>query len=159
MWVITIVGSLGVAGTIAAAILFPAVVIPILQAVTRAILNCKPCLIALAIFASLFAGALYGAHVEKAKCRAGQLAAELRNKQIDVANAEKAKADETNRANQIEAESSTRHQSDLADIAKLKSRPPTCAFDDFDVGGGVAVGVPDKQHPGARKTKPAAGAR
>ncbi len=67
LWIIGIVGSLGLVGTIAAAIAFPTIVIPILQAIVRGILKCKPCMVVLAAIALLFAGALYGVHVEKAR--------------------------------------------------------------------------------------------
>jgi hypothetical protein len=70
IWIVGIVSTLGLAGTIAAVILVPGVAIPILKKVTGAILKCKPCMAALAAIALLFAGALYGIHVERAKCEA-----------------------------------------------------------------------------------------
>jgi hypothetical protein len=70
LWILGIVSTLGLAGTIAAVIAVPGVAIPILQAITRAILKCKPCLALLAAIALLFAGSLYGIHVERAKCEA-----------------------------------------------------------------------------------------
>lgn len=133
MWIVSGVGFLGVAGTIAAVIMVPAVAVPILQSIVSAILRCKPCLIALSILAALFTGALYGAHVEKAKCRAGELAAKLRNAQIDVENAEKAAKDESNRAKSIEDAASARQKADADYIAKLKGNP-ACNLDDSDLG-------------------------
>lgn len=70
LWVIGIVSSLGLVGTIAAAIAFPGVVIPILQAIVRGLLKCKPCLALMAAIALLFVGALYGVHVEKQRAEA-----------------------------------------------------------------------------------------
>jgi len=68
LWILGIVSSLGLVGAVAAVILVPGVAIPVLQAVVRAVLKCKPCLAVLAAIALLFAGALYGVHVEKARC-------------------------------------------------------------------------------------------
>jgi hypothetical protein len=63
--------------------------IPILQATVRGILKCKPCMALLAAIALLFAGALYGVHVERAKCEARiermRLAAAAAAEQRDVA--------------------------------------------------------------------------
>lgn len=70
LWILGIVSALGVAGTVAAVILVPGVAIPVLQRITAAILDCKPCMAVLAAIALLFAGALYGVHVEKARSEA-----------------------------------------------------------------------------------------
>jgi hypothetical protein len=89
IWIVGVIGSLGLVGTIAAAIAFPSVIIPILQATVRGILKCKPCMALLAAIALLFAGALYGVHVERAKCEARiermRLAAAAAAEQRDVA--------------------------------------------------------------------------
>lgn len=148
-WVFGIVGVLGVAGTIAAAILFPAVVIPILQSIVSFILKCKPCLIAIAIIVACSASWWHGHHTAVVACRESELAAELRNKQIDLDNAKQAKDDESHRANTIEAESNDQHAKDAAYIEELKNRPmPSCALDDGDVGG-----VPDRSsRPGGKKS-------
>ncbi|MDB6086565.1 MAG: hypothetical protein JWN43_4446 [Gammaproteobacteria bacterium] len=152
MWIFGIVGTLGIAGTVAACIFAPAVAIPIVQSVTAAILKCKPCLIALAIVAALFIGALYGSHVATAKCKAGALAAELRNKNIDLDKAKKSEADQTERANTIEAQSNDQREKDAAYIAALENRP-ACALDDSDIDG-----LPNHK-PGAGRTKPASRAK
>jgi hypothetical protein len=70
IWIVGIVSSLGLIGTIAAVIAVPGFAIPILQAVTRFIIKCKPCLALLAAIALLFIGSLYGVHVEGARCEA-----------------------------------------------------------------------------------------
>ena len=86
-WILGIVSVLGVAGTIAAAVLFPAVVIPVLQRIVAAVLGCKPCLYALAVVALMAASWWHGHHTAVVACRESELAAELRNKQIDLDNA------------------------------------------------------------------------
>lgn len=65
LWAIGIISTLGLVGTVAAVILVPGVAVPLLQRVTVAILKCKPCMLVLAAIALLFAGALYGVHVER----------------------------------------------------------------------------------------------
>jgi uncharacterized membrane protein len=65
LWIAGIVSSLGLVGTIAAAIAFPGVVIPVLQAIVGRLLKCKICMMVLAAIALVFVGALYGVHVEK----------------------------------------------------------------------------------------------
>jgi hypothetical protein len=134
MWIVTIASSLGVIGAIAACILVPAVAIPILQSIVSAILKCKPCLIALAIFASLFVGALYGSHVATAKCKAGQLAAQLHNKQIDLDVASET-AKEADMARSESADRAVQSEKKVAEYAKaLKDRPNSACIlgvDDF----------------------------
>jgi hypothetical protein len=134
MWGTTIVGTLRVIGAIAAAIAFPAIAIPVLQSVTSAILKCKPCMIALAILTALFVGALYGSHVATAKCKAGQLAAELRNKQIDLDVASET-AKEADTARSESADRAVQSEKKVAEYAKaLKDRPNSACIlgvDDF----------------------------
>lgn len=138
MWILSVVGVLGVAGTIAACVLVPAVAIPIVQSITSAILKCKPCLIALALLASLFVGALYGAHVEKAKCRAAALAAELRNKTADLDIAKEA-AKEADAARSESADRAVQSEKKVQEYAEaLKSRPNAhCTLTDDDFPDGV----------------------
>ncbi|WP_154071149.1 hypothetical protein [Bradyrhizobium lablabi] len=99
----------------------------------RFILGCKPCLFALSIVAALFIGAIYGARVESAKCRAGELAAKLAAQQADLDNAKKSAADEAARATTIEATANDQRSKDAAYIATLEARP-SCALDDVDLG-------------------------
>jgi hypothetical protein len=147
-WILGIVGVLGVAGTIAAAVLFPAVVIPVLESIVAFIMKCKPCLYAIALIAACSAAWWHGHHTAVIACREGELAAELRNKQVDLDNAKKAKDDETERANKIEAGANDQHEHDAAYIEQLKNRPdPTCLLDDPDL-----IGVPNHQSgPGGAK--------
>ncbi len=147
-WVLGIVSVLGVAGTIAAVILFPAVVIPILEGVVAWIMKCKPCLYAILLVAACSAAWWYGHHTAVVACREDEIAAELRNKQIDLDNAKKAKDDETERANKIEAGANDQHEKDTAYIEQLKNRPdPLCVLDDPDL-----IGLPDhKSRPGGAK--------
>lgn len=70
LWILGIVASLGMVGTVVAAIAVPGIAIPILAKVTGAILKCKACMAVLAAIALLFAGALYGVHVERQRCDA-----------------------------------------------------------------------------------------
>jgi hypothetical protein len=134
-WAIGIVGVTGMVACIVAMIwLGPVVVNAIIGPIFSRFIACTRCVVAVVFVLTTIAAYWLGHHQAVNECRDAELSAALRNKQIDVENAEKAKADETTRANTIEAESNDRHQSDLAEIAKLKSRPPTCAFDDNDVG-------------------------
>jgi hypothetical protein len=129
-WIIPIVGVLGVGGTIAAAIFFPSIVIPILQSIMR----CKPCLYALAVIVAMSGSWWHGNHTASVACRESELAAELRNKQIDLDNAHKAMADETERVKSIEDQANARQKNDADYIAHLEKRP-ACLLDDADVGG------------------------
>lgn len=135
-WVGAAVGTLGIAGTIAACIAFPTVVVPILQSVVSTILKCRPCLIALVFVASvtaaLFGGYWKGRSIEKAECRADAIAAELRNREIDLEVASKARSDETERANKIAADAGQRAVTDAEFIAKLGSRS-ACLLNDDDL--------------------------
>jgi hypothetical protein len=65
LWILGILSSLGLVGTIVAVIAVPGIAIPILARVTGAILKCKPCMAVLAAIALLITGALYGRHVER----------------------------------------------------------------------------------------------
>jgi hypothetical protein len=67
IWIVGIVSSLGLVGAIVAVILVPGIAIPVLQRIVSAVLTCKPCLAVLAGVALLFAGSLYGVHVERAR--------------------------------------------------------------------------------------------
>jgi hypothetical protein len=69
-WILGIVASLGLVGTVVAVIAVPSIAIPVLQKVTKAVLTCKPCMAVLAAIALLLIGALYGAHVEGARTEA-----------------------------------------------------------------------------------------
>jgi hypothetical protein len=154
-WLLGIFGALGVTGTIVAVVFFPAVAVPILQSIVTWILKCKPCLYALAVAVLMFSSWWLGHHQAVLDCRAGELAAELRNKQIDLDEAKKAAADESTRANTIEAQSNDQHAKDLAYISELKNRPdPSCAFDDGDLPDGVPA-----YKPWTRFKKPAASPR
>lgn len=70
LWVIGIVSSLGLVGAVVAVIAVPGIAIPVLQAIVQGLLKCKPCMAVLAAIALLFAGALYGVHVERARSEA-----------------------------------------------------------------------------------------
>lgn len=140
-WLIGLLGVGGAIAVIAASIfLGPTVVIGIVQPMLSRFMACTKCVVA-TVFVLATVGAYWiGHHAAAKECRDADLAAALRNAQLDRNNAEKAKTDETKRANKIETDANDRHKKDLADIALLKSRPPTCAFDDIDAGS-----VPDRQ--------------
>lgn len=63
-WILGIVSTLGIAGTIAALVFFPTVAMPILEKVVAVLLSCKPCLYALAFVVSVTASYWYGHHGE-----------------------------------------------------------------------------------------------
>jgi hypothetical protein len=135
-WVLGVVGVLGVGGTIAAAFLFPAIVIPVLESIVAFIMKCKPCLYAIALIAACSAAWWHGHHTAVLACRQDELSAELRNKQIDLDNAKKSAANEASRASKIEADANDRQTKDAAYIEQLKNRPdPLCVLDDPDLRG------------------------
>ena len=139
-WVGAAVGVLGIGGAIAAVIAFPTVVIPVLQSLVSAILKCRPCLIAIVYTASvtgaLYGGYWYGRHIEKEACKQDELAAELANREADLAAQSKARSDETERANRLERGAAERALQDAQFIKGLQDRPPGSAwlFDDLDAG-------------------------
>lgn len=153
-WILGIASFLGIGGMIAVYFLFPALVPVIASALTKLIqkfLACSWCKIIAALLVVFFVGWWLGHHKAELECRAANVAAELRNAQIDRDNAVKAKTDESNRANQIETDANDQHTKDIQAIADLKKRPPTCAFDDTDAGG-----VPNDKS-GTGNTQPPAG--
>jgi hypothetical protein len=151
-----LIGVLGVGGAIAAvvAIVFlgPAAVIAIVEPIFARFIACRACIVVV-VFVLATTGAYWVGHHQAAQeCREADLAAELRNREIDLTIASTARSDETERANKIEANASEQHAKDLQDIADLKKRPPTCIFDDTDAGS-----VPDDK-PGPSGAQPPAGA-
>lgn len=66
-WILGIVGTLGIGGTIAAYVFFPTVAVPIVERVIASVLACKACLIALAFVVGVVAAFWYGRHGEYAK--------------------------------------------------------------------------------------------
>ncbi len=119
-WVLSIVGVLGVGGAIAAAILAPAIVIPLLQRTIEWILD----------------------------CRAANAAATLRNQQLDLDIAHRAAEAESNLIKSIEDKASERQAKDNEYIAKLEARP-ACLLDDSDANGlsNHQSGAGDKKPP------------
>lgn len=89
IWIVGIFSSLGLVGAIAAVIAVPSIAIPILQRIAGAVLKCRACMALLAAVALLFIGALYGVHVEGARCEGRmekmRLAAEAARKNRDDA--------------------------------------------------------------------------
>lgn len=133
-WVLGLASVIGAGGLIALLVLFPAVVGPIVQQVTAAILRCKPCLIALAALALSISFFWAGYHQAKRADRTAELAAQLAIKNADIEIAKKAKYDETERANRIEEHANAQHQKDLDYINSLTARP-ACRLDGNDIGG------------------------
>lgn len=133
-WVLGIVAALGVAGTIAAAIIFPAVVVPVLQNLVSWLLRCKPCLYALAVAGLMAACWWHGHHQAVLECREAELAAVIRNQEFDLATAQNAKADADKRARDIEESANEQAKKDADYIATLKAKP-ACELDDDDIGG------------------------
>lgn len=102
--------------------------------VGRALLRCKPCLIALAVGIALFSAHWLGAHKARIECQEAQLRARLANKQADLDNARKAEADAKSRAKAIEDNASDQRKEDAEYIASLKARP-ACDLTDADIRG------------------------
>lgn len=59
-WVLGVVGFLGLGGTIAAFIFFPAIAVPIVEKITAAVLGCKTCLLVAAAVALSLGSFWYG---------------------------------------------------------------------------------------------------
>jgi hypothetical protein len=57
---LTIIGTLGIGGAVAAFVFFPAVAAPIISAVTCGVLGCKPCLVAALLILVALASFWYG---------------------------------------------------------------------------------------------------
>ncbi len=149
-WVVGAVATVGPVAVIVGLIFFPAVIVPLISRLAKAFMECVPCIVAVSCVLACLGAYWVGHHAAASDCRAAELRAELRNKQIDLDEANKAKADEASRANTIEAQASDQRKEDLAAIADLKKRPPTCAFDDVDAGS-----VPDDKSGTGRKKSPA----
>lgn len=147
-----LIGLFGVGGAVAmiAAVIFlgPAAVVAVIEPLIAKFMSCLWCIVA-AVFLLATVGSYWvGHHTAVVACREDQLAAALRNKQIDLDNAKKAKDDETERANKIEVGANDQHEKDAAYIEQLKNRPDTaCVLDDPDL-----LGVPNHQSgPGGAK--------
>jgi hypothetical protein len=118
--------------------------------VGRAVLRCKPCLIALAFGVALVASNWLGQHKARTECREAQLQARLANQRADLENAKKAAADAAARAHAIEVDASDQRKEDAAYIASLKNRP-ACDLTDDDIRG-----LPNhRNRNGARPSRPA----
>ena len=133
-WVLSIVGVLGIGGAIAAAILAPAIVIPLLQRTIEWILGCKRCLYALAFIVAVLAAFWSGHYKAQIACREANVAAALRNQQLDLDIAHRAMEAETNLIKSIEDKASDREKTNDKYIETLAARP-VCALDDNDLAG------------------------
>lgn len=151
-WLIGIVATVGPVAAIIGIIAFPAIVVPLISKITKALLGCIPCMIALAVVLACV-GSYWVGHIDAASdCRDEQLQAELRNKQIDLDNAKKAKADEAARADTIEVTADEQRKKDAEYISRLEARP-SCLLDESDIGG------VRNDKPGTSSKKPAAGTK
>lgn len=63
-WIVSIVGVLGIGGTVAAFIFFPTVAVPVVEKITQAVLACKVCLVVGALVAVALGSYWYGRHGE-----------------------------------------------------------------------------------------------
>lgn len=66
-WILGVVGTLGVAGTVAAFIFFPAIAAPIASKITTALLACKTCLVVAALVGVALGSFWYGREGEYGK--------------------------------------------------------------------------------------------
>jgi len=150
-WILGLVSTLGIGGAIAAVVLTGGAALPIIEEILLKILRCHPCMVVVVLIGTLLGGYWYGRHEEAGACKAAEIAAELRNREIDLERQSQARSDETERANRIAADAAQRAKDDADYIAGLKSRPG-CLFDDLDAGV--------RQRPGgAGAAQPAGGAR
>lgn len=147
-----LIGTLGVTGAVgvivAAVILGPTAVIEIARPLLTRFLSCLWCVVAVVFLMATVGAYWVGHHEAVSDCRAGELAAKLRNQQIDLDNARKAEADEASRANTIEEKANARQKDDADYIAHLEARP-ACSLDDSDLGG-----VPNHKSGAGRKKSP-----
>jgi hypothetical protein len=133
-WIVGIVAVLGPIGAIAAFFLIPTVAVPIMTKFATAFLGCTRCVVA-TVFVIAGVGSYWVGHYDAASdCKEAQIAAQLATKNRDLEAAQKAKDDETQRANKIEADANARQKDDADYIATLEKRP-SCALDDSDLGG------------------------
>jgi hypothetical protein len=86
-WILSIVGVLGVAGTVAAFIFFPAIAAPIAAKVTQAVLACKTCLVIATMVGVALGSYWYGRHGEYDKGHAAAIAAIASEDASVIANA------------------------------------------------------------------------
>lgn len=141
MWATWAVAAFGVGGTVALVValltLGPAVVQAWLVPSLVRFLRCSAC-VAAVVFVLATVGAYWvGHHQAASECKAGELAASLRNQEFDLAEAQNAKAEAEKRAKEIEKSSAERATQDAEYIKSLEAKP-ACALDDGDIGG-----VPD----------------
>jgi hypothetical protein len=132
-WIVGgLIGTVGVVGAICFFVIGPAVVIPIVQSVVGRIISCRVCLYVILLVASCCASWWFGHHQAVIACKADELAAQLRNQQIDNQIAQKAAADEANRAIDIEVAADAQKKKDAEYISTLEARPG-CLLDDSDI--------------------------
>jgi hypothetical protein len=157
-WALATFGVVGAIAAIAATVyLGPATVLAIIEPLFAKFVACTKCVVAV-VFVLATVGAYWvGHHQAEKECSADEKNSELAAQRQDTINAQQAAADEANRAIDIEVTADDQHKKDLADIAALKTRPPTCAFDDIDSGSANTGGVLSKFRPA--KAKPAARAK
>lgn len=151
-WIIALVATFGPLAVILGMIFVPAVAVPLISKIAKAFFDCIPCMIAAAVVVACVGSYWVGHHQAASDCRAAELEAVLRNQKIDLENANKAAADEADRAINIEVTADEQRKKDAAYIKALESRPG-CALDDSDIGG-----VPNDKS-GPRRKKSSAGAR
>jgi hypothetical protein len=125
---------------------------PIIEKIVAWILSCRRCLYTVAVIALCMGSWWAGHHQSQLECRAGELAAKLRNQQADLEAAQQSAADEKKRAATIEAYANDQRSKDAAYIATLVARP-ACALDELDLGR-----VPHRRQSWPGRAKPAAGA-
>lgn len=136
-WLIGALGLTGALAVIAGCVwLGPTAVIAIARPLLSKFIACARCVALTAAITATVAAYWVGHHQAERQCRADELAAALRNAEIDRDNALQAKADEARRADTIEAATHESQQQAADYIATLQSRAtPACVFDDRDAGG------------------------
>lgn len=152
-----LIGSLGVGGAIAAiaaaVYLGPSAAMAILEPLCAKFIACTKCVVAVACVLATVGAYWVGHHTAENSCHADERNSELIAQRQDTLNAQKAAADEANRAIDIEVSASDQHKKDLAYIAALNQRPDNCPFD-----GASPDGLPGARPAAAkpsRGTKPA----
>lgn len=136
-WLIGVGGAAGAAAAIVGVIfLGPAAVQAIIVPIFKRFIACGPCVVLTAALLATVGAYWVGHHTAVKDCRDEKANSIIAAQRADNIAANKAAADEANRAIDIEVNSDAQHKLDLATIEGLKGRPnASCAFDDDDIGG------------------------
>ena len=135
--ILSVVGVLGVGGTIAAFIFAPMVAGAIFQKLWSGFLACGFCQVIVLVLAVSIGSYYFGHYQAASECRAEALAAELAAKNADLEEAKKAQSDAESKVATIEEEAAAEKQRTADYVEELKKRPvnAACNLTDDDLRG------------------------